>query len=50
MEGAYIRKLIFGNRGSATGNYFLVPYMSKRLGYFKTIKLEIGVLEPGTSS
>ena len=35
MEGAYIN--IIGNRESGTGNWFLVPYLSKRVGYFKTI-------------
>ena len=38
VEGAYINiKLIIGNRESGTGNWFLVPYLSKRVGYFKTI-------------
>ena len=38
VEGAYINiKLIIGNRKSGTGNWFLVPYLSKRVGYFKTI-------------
>ena len=38
VEGAYIyMKLIIGNRESGTGNWFLVPYLSKRLGYFNTI-------------
>ena len=52
MEGAYINiKLIIGNRESGTGNWFLVPYLSKRLGYFKIIDREqgIGNREPGTS-
>ena len=31
VEGAYINiKLIIGNRESGTGNWFLVPYLSKR--------------------
>ena len=37
VEGAYINmKLRIGNRESGTGNrnWFLVPYLSKRLGYF----------------
>ena len=39
MEGAYISiKLIIGNR-------FLVPYLSKRLGYFKIL---IGNRKSGT--
>ena len=53
MEGAYINiKLIIGNRESGTGNWFLVPYLKKRLGYFKTVKSEqgIGNREPETSS
>ena len=38
VKGAYINiKLIIGNRESGTGNWFLVPYLSKRVGYFKTI-------------
>ena len=48
MEGAYIDiKLIIGNRESETGNWFLVPYLSKRLGYFKIL---IGNRKSGTSS
>ena len=51
MEGAYINiKLIIGNRESGTGNWFLVPYLKKRLGYFKTVKSETGDREPETSS
>ena len=52
MEGAYINiKQIIGNRESGTGNWFLVPYLKKRLGYFKIIDREqgIGNREPGTS-
>ena len=38
VEGAYINmKLIIGNQESGTGNWLLVPYLSKRLGYFKTV-------------
>ena len=38
VEGAYINiKLIIWNRKSGIGNWFLVPYLSKRVGYFKTI-------------
>ena len=34
VEGGYINiKLIIGNRELGTGNWFLVPYLSKRLGY-----------------
>ena len=41
VEGAYINmKLRIGNRESGTGNWFLVPYLSKRLGYFKIIDRE----------
>ena len=44
MEGAFINmKLIIGNRESGTGNWFLVPYLSKRLGYFKTVDQEQGI-------
>ena len=53
MEGAYINiKLRIGNRESGTGNWFLVPYLSKRLGYFKIIDHEqgIGNPKPETSS
>ena len=53
MKGAHINiKLIIGDRESGTGNWFLVPYLSKREGYFKTVDREqgIGNREPGTSS
>ena len=53
VEGAYINiKLRIGNRKSGTGNWFLVPYFSKLLGYFKIIDREqgIGNREPGTGS
>ena len=51
VEGAYINiKLIIGNRESGTGNWFLVPYLKKRLGYFKTVKSETGNREPGTGN
>ena len=51
MEGAYISiKLIIGNRESDTGNWFLVTYLKKPLGYFKTVKLETGNRKPETSS
>ena len=45
-------KLRIGNRESGTGNWFLVPYLSKRLGYSKIIDREqgIGNREPGTGS
>ena len=47
MEGAYINIiLIIGNRESGTGNWFLVPYLSKRLGYFKIL---VGNRKSGTS-
>ena len=53
MEGAFINmKLIIGNRESGTVNWFLVPYLRKRVGYIKTVDREqgIGNREPGTSS
>ena len=38
VEGSCINiKLIIGNLESGTGNWFLVPYLSKRLGYFKIL-------------
>ena len=44
MKGACIsKKLIIGNRESGTGNWFLVPSLSKRLGYFKIIHREQGI-------
>ena len=51
VEGAYINmKLRIGNRESGTGNrepgignWFLVPYLSKRLWYFKIIDREQGI-------
>ena len=51
MEGAYINmKLIIGNLESGTGNWFLAPYLSKRLGYFITVKSETGNRHPGTEN
>ena len=55
MEGAGINtKVITGNRESGTGNWFLVPYLTKRPGYFKTAKKNrkrgIGNRERETSS
>ena len=48
MEGAYINiQLIIWNRESGTGNWFFVPYLSKRLGYFKIL---IGNRKSGTRS
>ena len=55
VEGAYINMKLrisgTGNREPGTGNWFLVPYLSKRLEYFKIIDREqrIGNREPGTS-
>ena len=44
VEGAYNNmKLRIGNRESGTGNWFLVPYLSKRLGYFKIFDREQGI-------
>ena len=54
MEGACINiKLIIGNRESVTGNWFLVTYLTKRLGLFqncKNRKQGIGNRERETSS
>ena len=51
VEGACINmKLRIGNRESGTGNWFLVPYLSKCHGYFKTVKSETGNRESETSS
>ena len=49
-EHILIFKLIIGNRESGTGNWFLVPYLRKRLDYFKTVKSETGNREPGTGN
>ena len=44
VEGAFINmKLIIGNRESGTGNWFLVPYLRKRVGYIKTVDREQGI-------
>ena len=44
VEGAYINiKLIIGNRESGTGNWFLLPYLSKCLGYFRIIDRKQGI-------
>ena len=44
VYGAYSdMKLIIGNRESGTGNWFLVSYLSKREGYFKTVDREQGI-------
>ena len=53
MKGEYVNiKLIIENWESGTGNWFLVPYLSNRLGYFKTVDREqgIGNREPLLSS
>ena len=51
MEGTYINiKLMIGNRESGIGNWFFVPYLRKRLGYFNTVKSETGNREPGTGN
>ena len=51
MAGACINiKLIIGNQESGTGNWFLVPYLKKHLGYFKTVKSETENREPATGS
>ena len=52
-EHNYINmKLRNGSPESGTGDWFLVPYLSKRLGYLKIINREqgIGNREPGTGS
>ena len=44
MKGAYVNmKLIIENRETGTGNSFFAPYLSKRLGYFKTVDREQGI-------
>ena len=44
MKGAFINmKLIIGNRESGTGKSVLVPYLTKRVGYFKTVVREQGI-------
>ena len=53
VEGVHKNiKLRIGNRESGTGNWFLVPYLSIRLGYFNIIDREqgIGNRKSGTSS
>ena len=48
MKGAYVNiKLIVENRKSRTGNWFLVHYLMKRLGYSKLL---IGNRESGTGN
>ena len=44
MKGAYVNiKLIIEFRESGAGNWFLVSYLCKRLGYFKTVDREQGI-------
>ena len=44
MKGAYInRQLRMRNYESGTGNQFLVPYLSSRFGYFKTVNWQQGI-------
>ena len=47
VERAYIkRKMQIGNRESGTAgtrNWFLDPYLSNRLGYFKTVYWQQGI-------
>ena len=53
MKGEYVNiKLIIENRESGTGKWFLVPYLSNRLGYFKTVDRGqgIGNLEPESAN
>ena len=40
-------KLIIGNREPGIGNWFLVPYLSKRVGYLKTVDR---IRESGTAN
>ena len=41
LEGAFSNmKLIIGKRESGTENWFLVPYLSKRVGYLKNVDRE----------
>ena len=49
MKGAYVNiKLIIVDRELGTGNWFRIPYLSNRLGYFTTVdrKQGIGNREP----
>ena len=53
VEGGYINiKLKIGDRELGTENWFLVLYVRKRLGYFKTVDRGqgIGNQEPETSA
>ena len=51
VKGAYINmKLRIGNRELGTGHWFLVPYLRKRLEYFKTVKSDTGNRKPETNS
>ena len=44
LEGTCIYiKLIIGNRKSGSGTWFLVSYLSKRLGYLKIVDREQGI-------
>ena len=44
VKGAYGNiKLIIENRESGTRNWFHVPNLSKRLGYFKPVDREQGI-------
>ena len=44
VEGAYInRKMRIENWESGTGKWFLVPYLSNLLGYFKTVNWQQGI-------
>ena len=42
----YLSAYITGNREPGTGNWFLVPYLSERLGYFKIIDRKQGIGNP----
>ena len=38
------RKIRIGNRESGTANWFLVPFLNNRLGYFKSVNWQQGIL------
>ena len=47
VEGEYIyvkSKMRIGYRESGTDNWFLVPYLSNRLGYFKSVTWQQGIM------
>ena len=38
------RKMRIGNRESGTANRFLAPFLNNRLGYFKSVNWQQGIL------